>query len=176
MRIALRVLITLVMVLLAIPAVAQGNPNGESGLSGWLTTFARSFKDQTTYFPASFLGVSAAGDWYSSQTFFQHGVLEMNSRFTRDGASPGTPVSFGDGVLTIVKDSAVTLGISVLNNGFNNITSRILVNHFPKHPKLIRVASRVEKIGFAIGASWYLSSRHFEQWELNNQVANQRNW
>ena len=60
---------------------------------------------------------------------------------------------------------------SVLNNLTSRVVERVLMTRYPSQRKLIRTLGWVERISFCAAWRYSQSSRHFEQWRNNVQVA-----
>src|SRR5689334_11217711 len=65
--------------------------------------------DPTTYVPATLAYTSMRMDWNSSQTLFERGWLEHNSRFTVSGRPNDTPISFEAGNRQIARTALLHL-------------------------------------------------------------------
>lgn len=129
--------------------------------------------DPTTYAPAAILYQSMRLDWRSSQPFFQHGYVEANDRYTVSGRAHDVPVSFAQGNRKILTDSLLNLPASFANNTTSRVVERMLTQRFPNHPKIIRALGWIERTSFASYMSYRLSAKHFRQWQMNTQLAQQ---
>ncbi len=129
--------------------------------------------DPTTYAPALVAWTATRLDWQSSQTFFQHGLLEQNSRFTVSGRGNDTAIGYGAGNRQIFQDALVNLQLSVLNNASTRVVERLLVPRYPRHRKLLRAIGWIERTAMASYWSYRLSAGHFRQWQENQRRARQ---
>jgi hypothetical protein len=138
------------------------------------TSFAvEVLRDPTVYVPSALLYTSMRLDWNSSQPFFQHGFLEQNARYTQSGRSMDTPLSYSAGNQQILKDALLILPVSFVNSAMAHFVERKMSDRFPEHRKLWKTLSWVERAAFAGIASYQISSPHFHQWQLNQQLAQQ---
>jgi len=129
--------------------------------------------DPTTYAPAAILHQSMRLDWKSSQPFFQHGYLEENERYTVSGRRHDVPVSFAQGNRQILTESLLNLPMSFANNASSRVVEHVLIDRLPNHPKLVRTLGWIERTSFASYMSYRLSAKHFRQWRMNENLAQQ---
>jgi hypothetical protein len=129
--------------------------------------------DPTTYAPAAVAYYATKRDWDTSQPFFQAGANEMNPRFTVSGLPNDRPIGYEAGNRRIALDALVNLQISAVSNFAGNVVERMLVEKYPEHRKAIRAVGWIQRIGVASFLSYQLSSQHFEQARLNEQLARQ---
>lgn len=127
--------------------------------------------DPTTYAPAAILYTSLRLDWSSSQPLFRQGYVEDNPLYTVSGLPHDVPVSYHEGNRRILLDSLANLSPMIVNNAVSRVSERALVARFPDHPKLIHALGWIERISFSTYLSYQLSSRHFEQWQRNKEMA-----
>lgn len=155
------------------PAAAQEAPSidGRSTLHAIGDVARQVATDPTTYAPAAILFTSLRLDWSSSQPLFQQGFVEDNPLYTQSGLPHDVPVSYREGNRRILLDSLANLSPMIVNNTVARFSERALVNRFPDHPKLIHALGWIERISFSAYLSYQLSSRHFEQWQRNKQMA-----
>jgi hypothetical protein len=173
---AWRVVLLFVVVFLAsavLPAAAQEEPSidGRSALHAIGDVARQVATDPTTYAPAAILFTSLRLDWRSSQPLFQQGFVEDNPRYTQSGLPHDLPVSYGEGNRRILLDALANLSPMIVNNTVARFSERALVARFPDHPALIHTLGWIERISFSAYLSYQLSSRHFEQWQRNKQMA-----
>ncbi len=124
-------------------------------------------KDPTTYAPAVASEVGKTLDWLSSQRFFAAGWVEANPYYTVSGLPHDRPVSRATGHRINFEVSLRVLGYSAANNAINHAATRALTARFPQHKRLIRVASVVERVAFAVGTGYLNSAKNFRQWRRN---------
>ena len=166
----MRLLVLLSMMALT-PVVASAQARTDTNVF-WDLTKAVVF-DPTTYAPATLSYTSMRMDWNSSQTLFRNGWIEQNHRFTISGRPNDIPVSFGDGNKRIRHMALLHLQESIINNTAANLFERVLAEKYPKHRKLFKVLSWVERVAFASYVSYAASANHFKQTERNRQMAAQ---
>ena len=173
---ALRYLISFLLVVMTFsataPAASAQTDDKPEKSSSFLVDLAKDIVfDPTTWAPASISFAATRLDWNSSQVFFQQGILERNARFTVSGASPGVPISYGDGNRKILGDTLAILQMSVINNVSTNLLERVVMKNHPERRKLVRTLGWIERIAFASYWSHRLSAAHFEQWRTNERLA-----
>ncbi len=127
--------------------------------------------DPTTYAPSVVAWGATRLDWQSSQTFFQHGWNEGNSRFTISGLANDRPIAYGAGNHRIMMDGIGNLRFSVLNNLSERAVERLLASRYPDHPTLLRVIGWIERSAMASYWSYRRSAVHFRQWTANGRSA-----
>jgi hypothetical protein len=132
--------------------------------------------DPTTYMPATLSYTSLRMDWKTSQTLFQQGWLEQNSRFTVTGRPNDRPISFEAGNRQITRMALMHLQESVVNNVSTQIFERVLTEKYPQHRKLFKTLGWVERIGFASYVSYLASANHFKQSQRNMEMARERGY
>jgi hypothetical protein len=130
-------------------------------------------RDPTTWAPAALLYTSMRLDWSSSQPFFQNGFAERNARYTQSGRPNDWPLGYSEGNAKILKDSLAVLPASLANNAIAQLIERRLTDRFPGQRKLWKTLSWIERVAFASYVSYSLSAPHFQQWQLNKQLAKQ---
>ena len=124
-------------------------------------------KDPTTYGPAAASEIGKSLDWLSSQRFFAAGYVEDNPFYTVTGLPHDLPVSRATGHRINLEASLQVLAFSATNNAVCGIATRALTARWPHHTRLIRVASIVERVAFAIGTGYVNSAKNFRQWRKN---------
>jgi hypothetical protein len=129
--------------------------------------------DPTTYVPAALSYDSTMRDWNTSQTFFQHGFLEQNARFTISGLPNDKAVSYGEGRSRIFRDAMTTLQVSVLNNLTSRVFEETLMERYPHHRKVVKTLGWIERTAFASSMAYILSNQHYRQWKSNEALATQ---
>jgi hypothetical protein len=129
--------------------------------------------DPTTYAPAIVAFAATRQDWVTSQPLFQHGMNELNPRFTVSGLPNDTPISYEAGNRRIVLDALINLQASAVSNFAGTVVERMLVERYPAHHKLIHGLGWVERIALSSFLSYKLSSQHFRQAQANEQLARQ---
>jgi hypothetical protein len=156
-----------------VPAAAQEEPSvdGRSTIHAIGDVARQVATDPTTYAPAAILFTSLRLDWSSSQPLFHQGFVEDNPRYTQSGLPHDVPVSYREGNRRILLDALANLSPMIVNNTVSRFSERALVNRFPDHPRLIHALGWIERISFSAYLSYQLSSRHFEQWQRNKQMA-----
>lgn len=123
--------------------------------------------DPTTYAPAVACEVGKSLDWISSQRFFAAGYVEDNPYYTVSGFPHDRPVSRGTGHTINLEVSLGVLASSIANNAAVGVASRALAARWPQHKRLVRVASVVERVAFAVGTAYLNSATNFRQWRRN---------
>lgn len=165
------------MMCFAMEAAAQNGRENESSIPSLAVKSAtRALLDPTTYAPAGMLYVSSRLDWDSSQTFFQHGDIEENPRYTVNGLPHDAPLSYGAGNRQLLTDALSVASLSFVNNTVDQFTTSLLIAHAPEHQKLWKTLGWIERTVVASSLSYVLSVRHFQQWQENKQVAAQRGY
>ncbi len=154
-------LVALLVALAAAPGRAQSLP--EHARSVALDVL----KDPTTYAPAIAPEVGKSLDWSSSQRFFAAGYVEENPFYTISGSPYDRPVSRATGHKINLEVSLHVLATSVANNALVGVASRALTARWPEHRRLIRTASVVERVAFAVGTAYLNSAKNFRQWRRN---------
>jgi hypothetical protein len=168
----LTIFVMAVTMLWAVPTVSAQTADQPQGAAAFLADLTKDVVfDPTTWAPASISFAATRLDWSSSQVFFRQGILERNPRFTINGASPGVPISYGDGNRKILGDTLAILQMSAINNVSTNLLERVLAKRYPDRRKLLRTLSWIERIAFASYWSHRLSAAHFEQWRTNERLA-----
>ena len=124
-------------------------------------------KDPTTYAPAVASEVGKSLDWVSSQRFFAAGYVEDNPYYTVTGLPHDRPVSRGTGHWINLETSLHVLGYSVANNALNGVATRALTARWPRHARLIRTVSVIERVAFCVGTAYVNSAKNFRQWRTN---------
>lgn len=124
-------------------------------------------KDPTTYGPAVASEVGKTLDWVSSQRFFAAGYVEANPYYTVSGLPHDRPVSRATGHRINLEESLRVLGFSAANNAIAGVATRALTARYPQHRRLIRIASVVERVAFAVGTGYLNSAKNFRQWRRN---------
>ena len=124
-------------------------------------------KDPTTYAPAAASEIGKSLDWISSQRFFAAGYVEDNPYYTISGLPHDRPVSRATGHRINLEVSLRVLGFSVANNAIAGAATRALTARWPEHRRLIRAASVVERVAFAVGTAYLNSAKNFRQWRTN---------
>ena len=127
--------------------------------------------DPTTYAPAIIAYDGTSRDWKTSQPLFRAGFVEHNSRFTISGLPNDVLVSYSAGNRRILADAFANLQISIVNNVADRLFERVLIERYPEHRKLLRTLSWVERISFASFMAYRLSAAHYQQAQLNQQLA-----
>jgi hypothetical protein len=127
--------------------------------------------DPTTYAPAALSYTSQRMDWKTSQTLFNAGWVEHNSRFTVSGRPDDTPISYAAGNNQIRRDALVHLQESVVNNLSAQILDRALAQKYPNHRTLLRTLSWVERVSFSSYVGYLASADHFKQVQRNLNMA-----
>jgi len=127
--------------------------------------------DPTTYAPAVLAYSATRQDWTTSQPFFDHGLNEMNARFTISGLANDAPISYRDGNRKIFIDSLVILELSAVGNAAGAVVEHALVRRFPEHRTIVRRIGWAERIALAAFLSYKLSNEHFRQAQINSQLA-----
>jgi hypothetical protein len=155
----------LVVLALSPPVQAQEPP------SPILTVLKQVAADPTTYAPAIVSFTAERLDWASSQVFFEHGYVEQNPQFTISGRPGDIPLGYGAGNRVITMNALADLRSSALNNLTTRAVERLLLTRYPHRQKMIRTMGWIERISFATMLAYTQSSRHFEQWRHNTQVA-----
>jgi hypothetical protein len=154
--------------------VATSNATAQDQEPSFLGTLLKQVTlDPTTYAPAVIAYDATLRDWKTSQPFFNHGFMEHNSRFTISGRANDVPVTYGEGQKRILADAATNLGMSALNNFTGRVFERVLLERYPEHRKIVKVASWVERISFGVYMSYVLSKDHYRQAALNATRAQQ---
>lgn len=129
--------------------------------------------DPTTYAPAIVGWKATRLDWRSSQTFFQHGWVEQNPRFTASGHGDDIAIGYADGNRQILADALVTLQVSLVNNVSDRVVERLLIPRYPNHRTLIRTIGWIERSAMASYWSYLMSAGHLRQWQENDRRAQQ---
>lgn len=124
-------------------------------------------KDPTTYGPAAATGIGKTLDWTSSQRFFAAGYVEANPYYTVSGLPHDRPVSSATGHQINMEVSLRVFASSLANNAAASVTSRALSARWPEHRRLIRLASVIERVAFAVGTAYVNSAKNFRQWRRN---------
>ena len=124
-------------------------------------------KDPTTYAPAAATEIGKTLDWTSSQRFFAAGYVEDNPYYTISGLPHDRPVSRATGHRINFEVSLGVFASSVANNALANVASRALAARWPEHRRLIRIASVIERVAFAVGTGYVNSAKNFRQWRTN---------
>ncbi len=132
--------------------------------------------DPTTYTPSVLAYASQRLDWDSSQPFFQHGDTEHNPEYTISGRPDDIPISHEAGNARILHRSFTVLENSFIHNVSSQVLERILISRHPEHRRLIEALGLMERISVAAYASYQMSASHFNQWQVNNQLARQRGY
>jgi hypothetical protein len=127
--------------------------------------------DPTTYAPAAVSFTAERLDWASSQAFFERGYVEQNPQFTISGQPGDIPLGYGAGNRVIARNALADLGSSALNNATCRVVEQMLLTRHPHRHKMIRTLGWIERISFAATLAFVQSSKHFEQWRHNTQVA-----
>ena len=82
------------------------------------------------------------------------------TRGLRSAAEPTiVPLPYADGKKRILADAAANLGMSALNNFTGRVFERMLTERYPKHRKIVRAVSWIERISFGVYMSYLLSKR-----------------
>ena len=115
-------------------------------------------------------------DWNSSQPLFRAGYVEQNHLFTVSGRSNDTPIGYGAGNRKIRRMALVHLEESIVNNIAANVFERVLAEKYPRHRKLFKALSWVERIAFSSYVSYLASANHFKQTQLNRDMARQNGY
>jgi len=155
----------LLVVLALSPAVQAQEP------SPIWTVVKQVAADPTTYAPAVVSFTAERLDWSSSQVFFEHGYVEQNPQFTISGRPGDIALGYGAGNRAITMNALADLRSSALNNLTTRAVERVLLTRYPHRQKVIRAIGWIERISFAAMLAYTQSSRHFEQWRHNTQVA-----
>lgn len=156
---------TLVVLLMPFQASAQEKPSLARDVTKSVLL------DPTTYVPAATSYGAQRLDWNSSQPLLRAGWLEQNPRFTVSGRSNDVALSYGAGNGRILTRSLEHLQWSVLNNVAVGVVDRVMAERYPRHRKLIRVLSWVERISFASYTAYLSSINYFEQAQENARAA-----
>ena len=127
--------------------------------------------DPTTYAPGIISFEAMSQDWKTSQILFANGWVEMNPRFTASGRPNDVPVAYGDGKRIIRADALRLLQYSVFNNVAASVTSRVLMSRYPRHKKLVRTLSWIERIAFASITTYRNTADHLRQARTNRRLA-----
>jgi hypothetical protein len=127
--------------------------------------------DPTTYAPVVIAYYATVRDWNTSQPLFEHGMYEMNPRFTVSGLPNDKPISHADGKRQIFGDAFLNLDVSAVSNAAEQVVERMLVKRYPDHRKLVRGLGWVQRIALSSYLSYQLSIQHFRQAQLNEQMA-----
>jgi hypothetical protein len=135
--------------------------------------FKSAVRDPLVYAPAVVKYGSMRLDWISSQTFFQHGFVERNARYTVSGRSGDTAISYDAGNRKIAVDSLKVLAQSMSANVAERGIERMLSPRFVNHQKLLRVAGQAGRIATASYLMYLSSMPHFQQWRQNERLARQ---
>jgi hypothetical protein len=154
------------LVLLALSSVARAQEPSPV----W-TVLKQVAVDPTTYAPAVVSFTAERLDWGSSQVFFEHGYVEQNPQFTISGRPNDLPLHYSAGNHVITMNALADLRSSVLNNLTSRAIEHVLLTRYPHRRKLIRTFGWIERISFGVTLAYSQSSRHFEQWRHNTQVA-----
>jgi hypothetical protein len=144
-------------------APSQAQPLGEHARSLALEVLT----DPTTYAPAVACEIGKSLDWTSSQRFFAAGYVEDNPYYTVSGFPHDRPVSRATGHKINLEVSLRVLASSAINNALTGIASRALAARWPEHRRLVRIASVVERVAFAVGTGYVNSAKNFRQWRKN---------
>lgn len=161
MRTALLAAVLLALVAAASPARAQSL--GEHARSVVMDVLT----DPTTYAPAVASEIGKSLDWTSSQRFFAAGYVEDNPYYTVTGFPHDRPVSRATGHTINLEVSLGVLASSLVNNAAVAVASRTLAARWPRHKRLLRIASIAERIAFAVGTGYLNSAKNFRQWRKN---------
>ena len=132
--------------------------------------------DPTTYAPALIVHEGMERDWKTSQVLFAHGWVEQNPRFTLSGRSNDVPVPYAEGLARVRSAALRVLANSLINNAGVGVTERFLTARYPRHAKLIRTASWVERIAFASISAYRNSAAHFRQASTNRRLARENGY
>ena len=154
------------LVLLALSSVARAQEPSPV----W-TVVKQVAVDPTTYAPAVISFTAERLDWASSQVFFKHGYTEQNPQFTISGRPNDLPLHYSAGNHVIAMNALADLRSSVLNNLTSRVVEQVLLTRYPHRKKSIRTRGWIERISFGAALAYTQSSRHFEQWRHNTQVA-----
>lgn len=158
----------LIAVLLAASLSAVAAPARAQSFGEQARSVAREvLTDPTTYAPAVACEIGKSLDWVSSQRFFAAGYVEDNPYYTVSGFPHDRPVSRGTGHTINLEVSLGVLASSIANNAAVGVASRALAARWPRHRRLFRVASVVERVAFAAGTGYLNSARNFRQWRRN---------
>ena len=145
----------------------------EQSSSLFVDAIKRAALDPTTYAPAGIAYYATYQDWKTSQPFFARGANEMNPRYTVSGLSNDTPIDYGTGKQRIFRDALINLQISAVTNVTSNVVENLLIKRYPDHRKLVRGLAWAERISVASFLAYRMSSPHFQQAALNEQLARQ---
>ena len=165
-----RVLVVAWTMLVASSSVFAQEQDHASFLSGMVKQV---ILDPTTYAPAIVAWEATRLDWRSSQSFFQHGLLEHNSRFTVSGRGDDIAISYGAGNRQILWDAMANLQVSLVHNVTDRVIERVLLRRHPQHPTLVRTIGWIERSAVASYLSYRQSAGHFRQWQENDRLARQ---
>jgi hypothetical protein len=132
--------------------------------------------DPTTYAPAALSYSALHMDWNSSQALFRAGYVEQNHLFTVSGRPNDIPIGYGAGNKKIRRMALVHLEESLANNIAANVFERVLAEKYPRHRKLFKTLSWVERIAFSSYVSYLASANHFKQARLNQDIARQNGY
>jgi hypothetical protein len=127
--------------------------------------------DPTTYVPAAISYEAMMQDWKTSQALFARGWVEANPRFTVSGRPNDVPIGYAAGKGVIGRIAVNVLQQSAVHNVSAGLVERLLISRYPARKKLIRVASWMERIGYASLVSYRNSAKHFRQAALNRRLA-----
>jgi hypothetical protein len=130
-------------------------------------------RDPATYAPAVVKYGAMRLDWISSQTFFRHGFVERNARYTVSGRANDEPMSYRAGNRKIAADSLALLAQSVSANVAERAVEHMLSRRYANHRTLLLVAGHAGRIAGSSYLLYVSSMGHVRQWRENDRLARQ---